>query len=237
MSPFAGTRAVTFDCWGTLIYEPDAVRGREVRVTALCGMTGLPPDTVAELLQTGWQAHHDAWTAERQHGAPGIAAHIAAAVGAGPDVEAAMRTALEDASLSCDVVMVPDALGTLAAIKSAGLATALICDTGFSPGRVVRQLLGRYDLTDHLDALIFSDEIGVPKPAGKMFASALDAIGGGPAVHVGDLRRTDIAGARAAGLGSVRFRGVYDDASDHPEADIVVDRLADVLALVGVDAA
>jgi FMN phosphatase YigB (HAD superfamily) len=31
-------------------------------------------------------------------------------------------------------------------------------------------------------------------------------------VHVGDLRRSDIAGARAAGMGSVRFTALNDDA-------------------------
>lgn len=236
MSPFAGARAVTFDCWGTLIYEPDVVRGRDLRVKALCGMTGLSPDEAGALLQAGWEQHHEAWTAERQHGAAGIASHIAAAVGATPDVEAMMVTALEDAALSCDVSMVPQAIDTLKAVKDAGLATALICDTGISPGRVVRALLGRHGLTDHLDVLVFSDEVGVPKPNAKMFAAAMDAIGGGPAVHVGDLRRTDIAGARAAGLGSVRFRGVYDDPSDHPEADAVVDRLPDLLPLLGLGA-
>lgn len=236
MSPFTTARAVTFDCWGTLIYEPDVVRGREVRVSALCGMTGLSSDRAGELLEAGWRQHHDEWAAGRQHGAAGVAAHIAAAVGAPADVEAQMVAALEEASLSCDVSMVPEALDTLKAVKDAGLATALICDTGFSPGRVVRSLLGRHGLTDHLDALVFSDEVGVPKPNAKMFAAAMGAIGGGPAVHIGDLRRTDVAGARAAGLGSVRFRGVYDDPSDHPDADAVIDRLPDVLPLLGLGA-
>lgn len=236
MSPFAGGRAVTFDCWGTLIYEPDVARGREVRLTALCGLTGLSPEEAGALLQDGWQKHHDEWTAERQHGAAGIAAHIAAATGLTPDAEAELTQAFEDAALTCDVSMVPDAIDTLAAVKNAGLSTALICDTGFSPGRVVRSLLGRHGLTDHLDVLVFSDEVGVPKPNARMFATALEAIGGGPAVHIGDLRRTDVAGARAAGLGSVRFRGVYDDPSDHPDADAVVDRLPDVLPLLGLGA-
>jgi len=30
-------------------------------------------------------------------------------------------------------------------------------------------------------------------------------------LHVGDLRRSDIAGARAAGMGTVRFAGANDD--------------------------
>lgn len=235
MSPFADARAVTFDCWGTLIYESDFVRGRALRVQAVRDLSGLDEDAAAALLQRAWQRHHDEWTSERQHGAEGIAREICAEIGAGPDDEAALVRALEDASLSCEVAMVPGALDTLAAIKKAGRSTALICDTGFSPGRVVRTLLGRHGLTDHLDHLVFSDEVGVPKPNGRMFAAALDAIGGGPAVHIGDLRRTDVAGARAAGLHSVRFRGIYDDTGEHPDADHVVDELTHLLGLLGLD--
>ncbi|HEX9697415.1 MAG TPA: HAD family hydrolase [Actinomycetota bacterium] len=235
MSPLAGTRAVTFDCWGTLIFESDFVRGRELRVAAVAELTGLAADEAGALLQRAWQRHHDAWTAQRQHGAEGIARDVCAEVGAGADARTVLVRRLEEASLACEVAMVPGARETLGAIKGAGLGTALICDTGFSPGRVVRELLGRHGLTDHLDALVFSDEVGVPKPDAKMFSAALTAIGGGPAVHIGDLRRTDVAGARAAGLGSVRFRGIYDDPSEHPEADAVIDELPHLLGLLGLD--
>lgn len=234
MTVLRDARAVTFDCWGTLIYESDFVRGRELRVTAVRELTGLDETEAGELLQRAWQRHHDEWTSERQHGAEGIARDICAAAGLNGDAEATLVRMLEEASLQCEVAMVPGALDTLSAIKKAGLGTALICDTGFSPGRVVRQLLGRHGLTDHLDHLVFSDEVGVPKPHAKMFSSALDAIGGGPAVHIGDLRRTDVAGARAAGLHSVRFRGIYDDEGDHPDADHVVDELPHLLGLLGL---
>ncbi|HVL89276.1 MAG TPA: HAD family hydrolase [Actinomycetota bacterium] len=234
MSVFAGTRAVTFDCWGTLIYESDFVRGRELRVAAVGELTGLGAEQAGELLQRAWQRHHDEWTSERQHGAEGIARDICAELGAGPEVETELVRKLEEASLQCEVAMVPGAAETLRTIKRAGLRTALICDTGFSPGRVVRELLGRHGLTDHLDHLVFSDEVGVPKPNHKMFAAALDAVGGGPAVHIGDLRRTDVAGARAAGLHSVRFRGIYDDLGEHPDADHVVDELSHLLQLLGL---
>ena len=59
-------------------------------------------------------------------------------------------------------------------------------------------------------------------------------------VHVGDLRRTDVAGARALGMTTVRFRGVVEDDApeegddEGPEADHVIDRLAELPALLGV---
>lgn len=40
--------------------------------------------------------------------------------------------------------------------------------------------------------------------------------------HIGDLRRTDVAGAKAAGWLAIRYSGLVDDPSDGPEADIVI---------------
>ena len=48
-------------------------------------------------------------------------------------------------------------------------------------------------------------------------------------VHVGDLRRTDVAGARAMGMETVRFRGVFDDPGPGDEADYVMDDLRELL--------
>jgi FMN phosphatase YigB (HAD superfamily) len=58
-----------------------------------------------------------------------------------------------------------------------------------------------------------------------VFRLALDPFGIAPehAHHVGDLRRTDVGGARALGMKSVRLRAAYDDPSDHPDADHVAD--------------
>jgi putative hydrolase of the HAD superfamily len=88
----------------------------------------------------------------------------------------------------------------------------------------VRRILADKGMIDLLEVLAFSDEVGVPKPHERMFRRALDGISVSPeaAVHVGDLKRTDIAGARAIGMGSVRFNGIYDDESEGPEADVVI---------------
>jgi putative hydrolase of the HAD superfamily len=99
---------------------------------------------------------------------------------------------------------------------------------------VVRQLLDRAGLLEFLEVQIFSDEIGVPKPHERVFRAALDPLGVPTehAVHVGDLRRTDIAGARAVGMGSVRIRFQHDDASGFPEADAVADSHAHLLEIL-----
>ena len=81
----------------------------------------------------------------------------------------------------------------------------------------------------------------MPKPHAPMFVAALEATGARPgdAVHIGDLRRTDVAGARAAGMAAVRFAGVHDDGwleedCRDAEADAVLYRWADLPALLGL---
>jgi FMN phosphatase YigB (HAD superfamily) len=51
-------------------------------------------------------------------------------------------------------------------------------------------------------------------------------------VHIGDLRRTDVAGARGVGMASLRIRTLHDDRSELPEADAVVDGYDDVVSLL-----
>lgn len=231
---FDNIRAVTFDCWGTLIYERDVAASRALRNDAIAAETGLS-DEEAEKLQTdAWTAHVEAWTRHEQFGGPGAVSFIAERTGIDEAAQSRLLQVYENASLAVGVNMVPGADETLTTLIDAGLSTALVCDTGLTPGRIVMELLESHGLARLLDAFAFSDEIGVPKPNAAMFEAALDAIGGGPAVHIGDLRRTDVAGARGAGLGSVRFRGIYDDDSPHPEADMVIDDLRELPALLGL---
>ena len=114
--------------------------------------------------------------------------------------------------------MLDGADATLAYLAERGVRRALVCDTGFNSAGVVRQLLARHGLLDRLEVLVFSDEAGVPKPNPRVFELALGPLGVPPerALHVGDLRRTDVGGARALGMKSVRIRAPYDDPATTP---------------------
>jgi FMN phosphatase YigB (HAD superfamily) len=124
----------------------------------------------------------------------------------------------------------------LARLKGADLGLGLICDTGLSPGRVVRELLDDCGLLKFLDVTCFSDEVGVPKPGEEIFAKALAELGVRPpeAIHIGDLRRTDIAGAHNMGMHAARFRGVHDDQSDSHEAEVVLDQHPQILEVLSL---
>lgn len=143
----------------------------------------------------------------------------------------------QEASHSSRVLALEGARATLAALGRAGIRCALVCDTGLTPGQVVRRHLERHGLLRELSALSFSDEVGVPKPDPRAFRAALEPLGITPerAMDVGDLRRTDVAGARGLGMTSVRICARYDDRSELPEADHVVASHAELQRWLGLE--
>jgi putative hydrolase of the HAD superfamily len=60
---------------------------------------------------------------------------------------------------------------------SGRFALGIVSDTGFTPGRVLRQLLERNDLLRYFSAFSFSDETGHAKPHRRQFENALEQMG------------------------------------------------------------
>jgi putative hydrolase of the HAD superfamily len=208
---------VTFDCWQTLIFEQHgSSRGlAHGRKQLFATATGVAPDRVKDALTDAWRQHQRAWHRRVVFAAPEMTEHALRALGVtlAPAGQRALVEALESEILNREICAIEGTRELMEALRAGGVRTALICDTGFTPGRVVRQLLARVGLLDLLEVQIFSDEVRFPKPHPLAFTSALDALAvpARGAVHVGDLRRSDVAGARAVGMGSVRFRGCNDD--------------------------
>jgi len=115
----------------------------------------------------------------------------------------------------------------LAELQRREIRLGIVCDVGFSGGELLRELLEAEGLLGHFEGWGFSDEVGHYKPAPEIFEAALGALEAEPgeAVHVGDLRRTDIAGAAALGMRTVRYRGMNPegDAESGEEAEFVLD--------------
>lgn len=235
-------KAVTFDCWNTLLYEPDPGVAQGLRVAALeriAAQAGADPggEVLRVALETAWRRHIQLWQRGLATGPADIARWVLAELGV-DDVPAlgALGAAFAEASLGAEILALEGARTTLERLADAGVRRALVCDTGYSPARVVRRLLERAGLLDLLEVQVFSDEQGVPKPHRRMFEAALGPLGTPPgvAVHVGDLLRTDVAGARDAGMATVRIRHRHDDASGLPEADAVADSHAHLLEILGL---
>lgn len=87
---------------------------------------------------------------------------------------------------------------------------AILCDTGITSGRVLRNLLAQDGLLPLFQVDVFSDEAGRTKPHIDNFRAALRKLRAKPheAVHLGDLIRTDIRGALGAGMQAILFAGI-----------------------------
>jgi putative hydrolase of the HAD superfamily len=233
--------AVTFDFWNTIATVPPGAMSaaRERAVGTACASHDVEVEAdllLGSLEQVGldWER---SW-AEGRHLHP-QAASLVRALG----VEGAAREMVAEAFLGAgrevELEFAPGVGRCLEALAERGLRLGIVCDVGFSGGELLRELLGREGLLEHFFGWAFSDEVGHYKPAPQIFEAALGALRAEPsqAVHVGDLRRTDITGAAALGMRTVRYRGMNDegDADPGPEADFVVashDQIPDVIALL-----
>ena len=121
------------------------------------------------------------------------------------------------------------AVEALAAIKARGLATALVCNAGFTTAPHLRPMLEHYGLSPHLDELVFSDELQIAKPDPRIFNAALDAIGltAADCAFIGDNPHTDIGGALGCGLFTVQVGAkVRDGITPHARIDALDELLA-----------
>jgi FMN phosphatase YigB (HAD superfamily) len=247
--------AVTLDCWETLLTNKNFDQTVDARVQALVRLASgedaeLTVERARELIEGSWEQHKSEWRAGRPFGPRGAARWVLEQLGLHPNDELADELAEAIANVTTiDATQVVDgARDAVMTIRKEGIPTALICDTGFTPGHVVRRILGEHGI--ELDHYFFSDEVGSPKPYPPIFTAALEATGAPPekSVHIGDLRRTDVAGARSAGMATIRFTGMHDDGGEKTggtqswggaeisgdEADAVLNSWEDIASLLGL---
>jgi putative hydrolase of the HAD superfamily len=110
----------------------------------------------------------------------------------------------------------------------------LISDSGTSPGRVMRRILGDYDVLRYFDVTVFSDEVGLCKPNEVMFRTALDGLKVRPdeALHVGDLIKNDVLGAKRAGMRTAWLKTVDESYPSEAAPDFIISRLLEIVAIV-----
>ena len=232
-------RAITFDFWNTLISESRSADHRTQRWVTAIEEHGheISHEQLEKGLQRMWE-----WFVQRWEGnvvvTPEHAVDVALETLELPlddPLRTSMVAALREGFDPSDMVTA-DGLGdALEALKGAGLRIGIICDVGLTPSSTLRSYLEHHGLLQHFDHWSFSDEVGVYKPDPRIFSHALEGLGvDDPAAmaHIGDLRRTDVAGARAAGWRSLRYTGFSDDETDLPEADHVVTHHSELVGLL-----
>jgi len=99
-----------------------------------------------------------------------------------------------------------------------------------------RMKIDAHDLQRWFGHVVVSEEVGLVKPDPAIFAHALAPFGTAPeaALHIGDMRTQDIAGARAARWQSAWVNRGGAPAGDEHEPDVEIASLAELLDLLGL---
>ncbi|HYF45385.1 MAG TPA: HAD family hydrolase [Acidimicrobiales bacterium] len=239
--------AVTFDFWNTMIATPgdDLVRVRAEHWTQVLADAGhdVTHDQLGEAFHASWASFQEAWKENRQYTTPEAVRRVLEVLDLSGEEELAevLVQDYEAGRVESDLEPTPNIGHALETLKAAGVKVGIICDVGMTPSVALRATLDRFGLLQHVDHHSFSDDVGTYKPDPKIFAHALDGLGTRPeaTAHVGDLRRTDVAGANAAGWTSVRYAGIFDDDGVRDEvtdveADHVIHDHADLAGVLGI---
>ncbi len=234
---------VSFDYWNTLLHESHPGSLVEARLPHMFDqLRGAGHERSMEALRRA----HDAAQAEFEASAsvgvifetPQAAATMARALQLPEALVDLVNEGFSAGSAVASISTVPGVPEVLASLREANIRLAIVCDVGLTPSPVLIDWLRERDLADYFDAMAFSDQIGEYKPASRMFDWVLGRLAAerpDRVLHIGDRRRTDVAGARARGLRSVRFAGVFDDdQTDMQDADVVIDHMPDLLDILGI---
>ncbi|MGD1052356.1 MAG: HAD family hydrolase [Candidatus Dormibacteria bacterium] len=129
-------------------------------------------------------------------------------------------------------VVTPGVVDTLEELRRRGLRLGLCSNAPYRPASLHGQI-AHLGLARWFDAVIFSSEVGWRKPSPQIFSAALAALDVEPerCAMVGDRWREDVAGARSAGMATIRTREHRDDPGPD-DADAVIDHISELVELL-----
>jgi len=239
-------KVVTIDFWNTLF---DSSNGNERNLYRISEMKNeisrlgifIPEEKYTEILKESWEYFNNIWRNQlRTPTAEESRKFFWEKLNLPDDGEATERILkiFAESILYYPPNLVEGAKDALEEL-SKNYKLAIISDTGFSPGSVLRRLLYENDILSYFSAFSFSDETKVAKPHAQAFLKILDELNvkSSEAVHVGDIEDTDIKGAKAVGMYAVRFNGdptafLNLNKSNNTIADFMSDSWKDIVSFI-----
>lgn len=205
-------QAITFDFWGTLFRDVNLEERKLARTKALSSVAGVAEEEAAKALDEAYAEFFRIHVSEQRTLGPHDAVKLACAtlkISLDTETSATLSEAFATAILEYSPEPIDQSLAAVQA-AAAKYPVGLICDSGITPGSVLRVLLDRHGFTPHFGALTFSDELGVSKPQAPMFNQTAHALGVEAAglFHIGDLDPTDIIGVHNVGGTAALFAAV-----------------------------
>ncbi|HXG67253.1 MAG TPA: HAD family hydrolase [Blastocatellia bacterium] len=236
-------KAVSLDFWNTLFTEsPGAFKlyqetRRRLLAELLCEYGDFTDEQIDRACCAEGELHYKIWREEHRTLAVvervgNILTHLDVCL---PDsLVRRLARAYEEGILERPPVLIAGVRETVAQLAGR-YRLGIISDVGFSPGRVLKQVLRKEGLLEMFDSLIFSDEAGCSKPHRRVFARTAEALAAQPheMAHIGDLEFTDVVGAKRAGCHAIRFTGVTPLGDDEETiADRVTADFAEVPRII-----
>ncbi len=226
---------ITIDFWNTLVDSSNGEARKRYRMASLRKALHSEgrrwdEEEIAAAFKRVYEAFEERWFGEKRtmSASESIALiweflGVRMSAGAHDSVSAAF----EESILHAMPALLPGAADAVAELARK-YKLALISDTALSPGVALRDVLDRLGIGRHFKTMVFSDETGVAKPHPLAFETALKACGAEAkeAVHIGDIERTDVAGAKQAGMMALLFRGDAKARYFDPEASTAADAVA-----------
>jgi HAD superfamily hydrolase (TIGR01509 family) len=122
----------------------------------------------------------------------------------------------------------------LDALRARGVKTGVVANSWPDPARVLRRDAEAFGLAERLDTMVFSEEVGVRKPAAEIFLRACRELDVEPVatMFVGDNLETDVQGAANLGMTTVQALWFAADDTSGIEPDFMAFTPMDVLNAV-----
>jgi putative hydrolase of the HAD superfamily len=231
-------RGILFDLGDTLIdFEPmdtraifqqGAVATHQFLLDQGCRPPSLPIYARRQFRAVRW-AYFRAKLLRRDFNGLEMLRRFCQRIGANLDDDALMELAwLWYAPLLDHSTSEEDLPATLSTLRAQGYRLGIVSNT-FVAGAVHDRHLELHGLLEYFPVRIYSSELGYRKPDSRIFRRALQELDVSPseALFVGDLVKTDIIGARAAGMTTVLKQPWGTPRSARP-ADFVVREIADL---------
>jgi putative hydrolase of the HAD superfamily len=204
-------KGVTFDLWLTLFCMRDYSEYRINLLSQFLAKEGFPKDRnlIEEQYIAAEDIYTNTWKKKQRHvSGPERIKYILRNLDIKLLYESKriLTRKLEEAIFSDPPPLIKDAETVLKSLYKK-YRIGLICDSGFTPGRILRQVLKNHNVLKYFKCTLFSDEVGRTKPHSIIFKKAVENFKAKEkeVMHVGDLLDTDIAGAKAAGMKTVWF--------------------------------
>jgi putative hydrolase of the HAD superfamily len=206
---------VTFDLWNTLIYTSpqDNLKYKNKRIEGfLCVLRKSGRDVSREEIEKAYDKSFELYKPIRDRNADISTREqvqiILECLGnsefqdLAEEVLSELDGVLSNAIFSDLPNLVERSEETLSYLDKKNYKIGLICNTGRTPGRVLREVLRRRNIIQFFRVLTFSDELKIRKPSPKFFYRTLKLLDSSPgtALHIGDELESDILGSKRCGM-------------------------------------